>query len=160
MSNIVKPNIFGYLILVGIFVYLAAGAGANEKSGEEINWQVISNGGIINGISTNYVHSGTVSQTATGSGSSTNYIVRHGFWQNFGTIAGCCDTPGDANDDGIVNILDITYLISFLYKGGPAPPCLNEGDPKGDCNINILDITYLISFLYKGGPAPVCGCVE
>ena len=72
----------------------------------------------------------------------------------------CCNFPGDAKGDENCNILDITYLISHLYKGGPPPPCLNEGDPKGDCNINILDITYLISFLYKGGPEPVCGCVE
>jgi len=72
----------------------------------------------------------------------------------------CCNFPGDAKGDENCNILDITYLISHLYKGGPPPPCLNEGDPKGDCNINILDITYLISFLYKGGPDPVCGCVE
>jgi len=73
----------------------------------------------------------------------------------------CCDLPGDADNDGIVNILDITFLISYLYKGGPAPPCLVEGDANGDCILNILDITYLISYLYKGGPAPICNeCPE
>lgn len=72
----------------------------------------------------------------------------------------CCDVAGDANNDGVVNIMDIIYHITFIYYGGPPPLCLNEGDPKGDCNIGILDITYLIAFLYKGGPSPVCGCVE
>ncbi len=72
----------------------------------------------------------------------------------------CCDFPGDANNNNLVNILDITYLIANLYKGGPPPPCLNEGDANGNCLINILDITYLIANLYKGGPDPVCGCVE
>ena len=27
------------------------------------------------------------------------------------------------NNSGNVNILDITYLIAYLYKGGPPPDC-------------------------------------
>jgi hypothetical protein len=70
----------------------------------------------------------------------------------------CCDLPGDANNDGTINILDITHLINFVYMGGPPPPCMYEGDANGDCAINILDMTYLIAFLYgtPQGPAPVC----
>ncbi|MEW5925529.1 MAG: dockerin type I domain-containing protein, partial [Candidatus Zixiibacteriota bacterium] len=67
---------------------------------------------------------------------------------------------GDVNGDWAVNILDITYLINYLYKGGPPPPDPNNGDPNGSCNVNILDVTYLIGYLYKSGPAPLEGCVE
>lgn len=67
---------------------------------------------------------------------------------------------GDVNDDRIVNLLDVTFLIAFLYKDGPPPVRINHGDPNADCTINILDITYLISYLYKDGPAPLTGCVE
>jgi hypothetical protein len=67
---------------------------------------------------------------------------------------------GDVNGNGIVNILDVVALISYLYKSGPAPDDLNYADPNGNCVINILDITYLVAYLYKGGPAPVAGCVE
>ncbi len=67
---------------------------------------------------------------------------------------------GDANDDWVVNILDVTYLISYLYKDGLAPVILNNADSNNSCNINILDITYLISYLYKGGPEPLEGCVD
>ncbi|PKK82437.1 MAG: hypothetical protein CVT49_13710 [candidate division Zixibacteria bacterium HGW-Zixibacteria-1] len=70
---------------------------------------------------------------------------------------GCCDMPGDANNNGAVNILDVTFIISYLYKGGQAPPCLDEADANGNNMINILDVTYLIGYLYKGGNAPVCG---
>lgn len=63
---------------------------------------------------------------------------------------------GDANGDGTVNILDITYLINYLYKGGAAPTPLEAGNTNGDEEINILDITYLISYLYKEGPEPIC----
>jgi len=73
-----------------------------------------------------------------------------------------CDCiPGEANGNGTTNILDITYLISYLYKGGPAPVpyALCSGDANCDCTVNILDITYLIAFLYKSGPSP-CTCEQ
>ncbi len=63
---------------------------------------------------------------------------------------------GDANGDLTVNLLDITFLISFLYKEGVGPDVLEAANTNGDSAINILDITYLISFLYKSGPEPVC----
>lgn len=63
---------------------------------------------------------------------------------------------GDADGGGTINLLDITYLISYLYKGGPAPEPIEAGDANGDGTINLLDITYLISYLYRGGPEPVC----
>lgn len=71
----------------------------------------------------------------------------------------CCNLAGDVNDNDEINILDITYAINYLYKGGPEPPCLDEADADGNCKMNILDIAYLILYLYRGGPSPVCGCI-
>jgi len=68
--------------------------------------------------------------------------------------------PGDANADGAVNIIDLTYLITFIYSSGPAPNPMETGDPNHSCNINILDLTYLISYLYQSGPAPLWGCAS
>ena len=70
----------------------------------------------------------------------------------------CCNVSraGDVNNNGTINLLDITYLISYLYKNGPEPPCKFQGDTNGNGAINLLDITYLISYLYKHGPAPNC----
>jgi len=62
---------------------------------------------------------------------------------------------GDPNGDLLINILDCTFLINYLYKSGPAPDPLDAGDVSGDGSNNILDVTYLINYLYKGGPAPV-----
>ncbi len=70
---------------------------------------------------------------------------------------GCCDTPGDANDDGGVNVGDGVYIINFVFKGGPAPVCPQEGDANADGGINVGDGVYIINFVFKGGPAPVCG---
>jgi uncharacterized protein (TIGR02145 family) len=37
--------------------------------------------------------------------------------------ASFADDCGDVNNSGSINILDITYLINYLYKGGPEPDC-------------------------------------
>ncbi|MFH2036959.1 MAG: PQQ-dependent sugar dehydrogenase [Candidatus Zixiibacteriota bacterium] len=71
--------------------------------------------------------------------------------------SGCSSTCGDVNANGAVNILDITFLIAYLYKNGPVPNPPSAGDINNNGVVNILDITYLIAFLYKSGPAPVCG---
>jgi hypothetical protein len=63
---------------------------------------------------------------------------------------------GDVNSNGAVNILDITYLINYLYKGGPPPGVAVAANVDGNGAVNILDITYLINYLYKGGPEPLC----
>jgi hypothetical protein len=63
---------------------------------------------------------------------------------------------GDANDDGMVNIFDIAYIISYLYIDGPPPDPMERADVNSDGTVNIFDITYLITFLYQDGPPPDC----
>lgn len=70
---------------------------------------------------------------------------------------------GDANGDSLVNIGDVVYEISYLYKNGPPPLFYECGDPNADCLINLGDIVYLITYLYKEGPNPQiveCGWSE
>jgi len=69
---------------------------------------------------------------------------------------GCSYICGDASGNDKLNILDVTYIINYLYKGGPAPIPLQSADADGSGNINILDITRIINYLYKGGEEPVC----
>jgi hypothetical protein len=61
---------------------------------------------------------------------------------------------GDADGDGILNMLDILFSIGYLYKGGPAPNPVESADADCDGTVNMLDILYLIAYLYKGGPEP------
>jgi CubicO group peptidase (beta-lactamase class C family) len=63
---------------------------------------------------------------------------------------------GDADGDSSMNMLDILYLIAYLYKGGPTPDPLESADVDSSSSVNMLDILYLIAYLYKGGPEPVC----
>jgi len=68
---------------------------------------------------------------------------------------------GDVNADRLINILDNTYLINYLYRGGPEPvPYWCIGDVDNNNLINILDITYLINYLYRGGPQPPDDCCD
>ncbi len=77
---------------------------------------------------------------------------------DFDGIGDSCEyLCGDVNNDEIINIFDVTHLITFLYRDGPPPiPVVEAGNVNDDAEVNIFDITYLISFLYLSGPAPVC----
>ncbi len=63
---------------------------------------------------------------------------------------------GDASGSSTVNALDITFMINYLYKHGPAPNPLISADVNGTGTVNALDVTYLINFLYKHGAALKC----
>ncbi|SYZ74381.1 exported hypothetical protein [Candidatus Zixiibacteriota bacterium] len=63
---------------------------------------------------------------------------------------------GDANANGSVNILDVSYIINYLYRSGPPPVPLQSSDVNNSGGTNILDVSYLINFLYKNGPALNC----
>lgn len=148
----------------------SAQAPVAPKAGEEINWQVISGGGSMNGTSDNYRLSGTVGQTAVGEGTDGTNDIHHGFWQVFVTGGGCCDTPGDANNDGTCNIGDEVFLGNFVFRSGQCddppgnpvgcpPECTAEGDANADGGVNIGDEVYLGNYIFRPAtsPAPICG---
>ena len=61
---------------------------------------------------------------------------------------------GDANGDGVVELGDVVYLITYLFKSGPAPVPLLSGDANCSGAVELGDVVYLITYLYKGGPPP------
>jgi len=63
---------------------------------------------------------------------------------------------GDINGNGGVNISDVTYLVAFLFGGGPEPVPFLAGSVNGDYVVNISDVTYLVAYLFGGGPVPFC----
>jgi len=67
---------------------------------------------------------------------------------------------GDVNADGVVNLMDMTYLIDYLYRNGAElKPCLEVGDVNSSGSVNIQDVTYLVGYLYRSGPAPSCPAI-
>ncbi len=135
---------------------------ADPTSDEEINWQVISAGG-TDGSSTSFVLKATVGQTTTGTGSSTNLGLGHGFWQEHGG-GGCCGLytggiTGNANcsADGKLTLSDIARIIDRSYISRVPLCCEASGNTNGDaeCKITLSDITALIDavFISKTPPA-------
>lgn len=64
-------------------------------------------------------------------------------------------TFGDADGNGIVNVSDVVYIISFIFNSGPSPvPLPITGDV--DCNhrTDISDCVYLLNWIFAGGPPP------
>ncbi|KPL01182.1 MAG: hypothetical protein AMJ91_01100 [candidate division Zixibacteria bacterium SM23_73_3] len=63
---------------------------------------------------------------------------------------------GDPSNDGVVDLTDVLYIVSYLYKDGPDPDPPASGDAFCDGEIDLTDLLLLISYLFKGGPAPCC----
>ena len=75
---------------------------------------------------------------------------------------GCCVGPirGNVNGDvgNSVNIVDLTYLVNYIFGGGPAPLCVDEANVNGSSGatpVNVVDLSYLATYLFSGGPAPL-----
>ncbi len=157
-----------FVVFINISV-VAAGketvpAPTNSQANEQMNWVVVASGGTIQSSSTNYKIALTIGQPFVGMTSSPGYQLNLGFWQNFGR-EGCCVNRG--NVDGVigpfdpVDVADLTYLVAFLWQGGPAPPCTEEANVDGVIGsfgpVDVADLTYLVAFLWQGGtPPPPC----
>jgi hypothetical protein len=63
---------------------------------------------------------------------------------------------GDCNDDQIVDVGDVIYLINYLFKSELAPVPLLAGDVTCNGTVDIGDVVYLINYLFKAGSAPNC----
>jgi len=75
-------------------------------------------------------------------------------------VGGCCvgirgNVDGDASD--VINVVDLTHFVSYLFNGGAAPACLPEANVSGDATetINVVDLTLLVEYLFNAGVAPV-----
>lgn len=68
---------------------------------------------------------------------------------------------GDVNGDLEVNLIDILYLIDYIYGTpvGPEPTPISTGDVNSDGDINLIDVLYLIDYIYGTPPGPEPSCI-
>ncbi len=69
---------------------------------------------------------------------------------------------GDVNSDGNRDLSDVVAILSHLFAGAEAPPCVKAADSDDDGVVNVTDAVHLLNFLFDGGPAlatpfPECG---
>ena len=62
---------------------------------------------------------------------------------------------GDADNSGQLDVMDASFLVEYLFQGGPEPPCTDEADVDGDGDVDEEDLNYLTAYLWEGGLPPV-----
>jgi hypothetical protein len=142
------------VVLVGALGYSGVQASSSRQDLETLNsdWQVSGAGG-SKGMTSGYILSGTVGQTAVAAVPGPSLSLIQGFWQDFEPFV--C---GDYNGDQMVNISDVVAIVDFIFAGAPPPQLLIAADT--DCNglVNVTDAVYIIAFIFQAGPVPCADC--
>ncbi|PWB72757.1 hypothetical protein C3F09_06125, partial [candidate division GN15 bacterium] len=71
---------------------------------------------------------------------------------------GCCEgIRGNVNMSGIVDLADLSALVSYLTGGGYVIPCQDEANVNGTGIIDLADLSALVSYLTGGSfVLPAC----
>jgi hypothetical protein len=126
-------------ILSLAFCLIASGAAlAMSSASYKLPWDVLSGGGGGRN-SSSYSLGDTLGQpSAIGLSESTNYRLGSGFWYGVPVTPECL--PGDANEDGVVDYLDLPVEKQIIF--GELPPTCGA-DANLDGVINILDLVEI-----------------
>ncbi len=73
---------------------------------------------------------------------------------DYGVEEGYQYINADANRDGIINIGDAVFIISYVFRGGPAPDPVYAADANCDRVVNVGDAVYIVGYMFRGGPEP------
>ncbi len=55
--------------------------------------------------------------------------------------------PGDANDDGMVSITDVTYMVDYILGNGTDKFNLKNADVNEDKKIDVTDVTRIVDII-------------
>lgn len=157
----VRANCTWIALTLGLTIILCSAVYSQEtasiQSSDDSNhpWVVLASGGGVRTIGDLTVGI-TIGQGCAGTLNLSSHTAHIGFWQNFGS--GCCiGIRGniDASADNVIDILDLTYLVQYMFKDGNPPFCMDEADVNGvPAPVDILDLTYLVAYMFKDGPDP------
>ena len=72
---------------------------------------------------------------------------------------GCCSGIRgnfDYDPEDIINVVDLTALVGYIFGGGEPPVCWDEGNVDGDPDdkINVVDLTYIVGYIFRNEPQP------
>ena len=56
-------------------------------------------------------------------------------------------TKGDANSDGMVNVLDVASVVAYIMGNDPNPFNYNNADFNSDGNIDVIDVMSIANFI-------------
>jgi len=79
------------------------------------------------------------------------------YYSEVSVIPACGDIIGDGKGP---DVLDLTYLIDYLFRNGSAPHTIEKANVDGQGGVNVADLTYLVDYLFRGGAEPDCQPIE
>ena len=91
-----------------------------------------------------YFDSGDILQHQVQAGEAVRFVNTTGIWMQ----------SGDIDASSVLDISDLTYLVSYMFDGGPAPMPIESGDVDCTGALDISDLTYLVEYFFGGGPPP------
>ena len=140
------------LIAGGIFDSAGGIPANNIASWDGLSWSTLGSGtnGTVNSL-TVFENKLIVAGSFTSAGNKVSAFLAQ--WTKSSFIC------GDVKNDGTPStVLDLTYLIDDIFRGGPEAPFPQSADLNGDGTpATVLDLTFLIDDIFRGGPAPTCG---
>jgi hypothetical protein len=93
-----------------------------------------------------YVYLQAIDDAGNQSSSGCDYL-----W-SFMLLEGCCvGVTGNVNMLGIVDLSDLSALVSYLTGGGYVLPCSVEANVNGAGIVDLSDLSALVSYLTGGG---------
>ncbi len=87
---------------------------------------------------------GDIPQNTVSDSESVRFVNTTGVWTR----------SGDVDASGSIDVGDLTYLVAYLFQGGPEPQPLATGDVDCSGGVDVGDLTYLVAYLFQGGPEP------
>ena len=69
---------------------------------------------------------------------------------NIGDACCCVEVRGNVNTVGIVDLADLSALVSYLTGGGYVPLCVGEANVNGVGIVDLSDLSSLVSYLTGG----------
>jgi hypothetical protein len=68
--------------------------------------------------------------------------------------------PGDMDHSHQINIVDLVFLVTYMFQNGPPADPAFVMDLNGDCTApDIADLIHLVQYMFSEGCPPEAGCL-
>lgn len=134
------------------------GDGGSAVSQRGVCWSTLPNPNITGNHTIEGSGTGAFTSQLTGLEPNTTYYVRAYATNVMGTAYGSQQTfttlgmvlPGDANCDGLVNVIDVISTVNYILGTNPQPFCFDNADTNGDNLVNVIDVIGTVNIILGG----------
>jgi hypothetical protein len=140
----------------GTDLYASTGSGIAVLSENATVWMPINMDGVSSTRSTSLAVTSTDFFVLTG-GVEGSEVARDLWRRPVGQVLCCSGTTGNINLSGVVDLADLSALVTFLTGGGFLLPCPAAANINATGIVDLGDLSALVSYMTGGGYAlPAC----